>query len=86
MGVHYIDPALVGDGLIDVSRPEAIIYEPTKNGMVLVGVEYIVDAATWMSHHTSPPMLEGQAFQLVGSPQPLRTSCILRTPRVGLAR
>ncbi len=68
MGVHYIDPALVGDGLIDVSRPEAIIYEPTKNGMVLVGVEYIVDAATWMSHHTSPPMLEGQAFQLVGSP------------------
>lgn len=68
MGIHYIDTALVGDGKIDASRPEAIIYEPTKDGMQMVGVEYIVDAATWSSQNTAPPMLEGQAFQLVGSP------------------
>jgi hypothetical protein len=68
MGVHYINGALVGDGEIDGSRPEALIYEPTKNGMKLVGVEYIVDAATWLSRHSAPPMLEGQGFQLVGSP------------------
>jgi hypothetical protein len=36
--------------------------------MRLVGVEFIVDAATWMAKHTSPPVLEGQTFQLVGSP------------------
>ena len=36
--------------------------------MRLVGVEFIVDAAAWMAHHDAPPMLEGQAFQLVGSP------------------
>ena len=36
--------------------------------MKLVGVEFIVDAATWMSKHSSPPMLEGQGFQFVGSP------------------
>jgi hypothetical protein len=68
MGVHYINTTLVGDGEIDGQRPEAIIYEPAKNGMRLVGVEYIVDAATWLAHHPAPPMLEGQAFQLVGSP------------------
>ncbi len=68
MGVHYINTTLVGDGEIDGKRPEAIIYEPTKDGMKLVGVEYIVDAAAWLAKHSAPPMLEGQAFQLVGSP------------------
>ena len=68
MGVHFINTALVADGEIDSKRPEAIIYEPTKDGMRLVGVEYIVDAATWLQRHPAPPTLEGQAFQLVGSP------------------
>lgn len=68
MGVHYINFSLYGDGDIDASRPEAIIYEPWDGGLRLVGVEYIVDAATWMAHHAGPPMLEGQAFQFVNSP------------------
>jgi hypothetical protein len=68
MGVHYINLTLYGDGKIDATKPEALIYEPSNGGMVLVGVEYIVDAATWLAQNTSPPMLEGQAFQLVTSP------------------
>lgn len=68
MGVHYINGPLVGDGEVDASKPEALIYEPSSEGMRLVGVEFIVDAATWMAKHSSPPMLEGQAFQLVNSP------------------
>lgn len=68
MGVHYINLTLYGDGAIDESRPEALIYEPSHGGLQLVGVEYIVDAATWLAHHSSPPMLEGQAFQFVSSP------------------
>ena len=68
MGIHYINGGFVGDGEIDASRPEALIYEPTKDGLKLVGVEFIVDAATWMAKHDSPPILEGQLFQLVGSP------------------
>jgi hypothetical protein len=68
MGVHYVNGNLVGDGEIDVSRPEALIYEPLGDRMRLVGVEFIVDAATWMAHHDSPPVLEGQAFQFVNSP------------------
>jgi hypothetical protein len=68
MGVHYVNGDLVGDGEIDAAKPEALIYEPTADGMLLVGVEYIVDAATWMAHHSAPPVLGGQTFQLVGSP------------------
>jgi len=68
MGVHYINGALVGDGEIDATKPEALIYEPSADGMRLVGVEFIVDAATWTSRHDAPPMLEGQAFQFVASP------------------
>ena len=68
MGVHYVNTTLVGDGEVDAARPEALIYEPAKDGMKLVGVEFIVDAASWSSRHSAPPMLEGQAFHLVNSP------------------
>jgi len=68
MGIHYINGALVGDGEVDASHPEALIYEPSEGGLRLVGVEFIVDAAGWLAHHKSPPMLEGQAFQFVSSP------------------
>jgi hypothetical protein len=68
MGVHYINLTLYGDGQIDATKPEALIYEPSNGALRLVGVEYIVDAATWSKNNTSPPMLEGQAFQFVNSP------------------
>jgi len=68
MGIHYLNLALVGDGEIDESHPEALIYEPVGNSLRLVGVEYIVDAATWLGSHSAPPQLEGQAFQFVDSP------------------
>jgi len=36
--------------------------------MSLVGVEYIVDAATWLKNNANPPVLEGQTFQFIDSP------------------
>ena len=69
MGIHYINGKLVGDGEIDAQHPEALIYEPVGDKRRLVGVEYIVIAETWLANHNGvPPMLEGQAFQFVGSP------------------
>jgi len=68
MGIHYVNGPYVGDGEIDVNRIEALIYEPAADGLRLVGVEFIVDAATWNAKHTAPPVLEGQVFQLVNSP------------------
>ncbi len=68
MGQHYVNGTLVGDGEIDVSQPEALIYEPSQGGLQLVGVEYVVIADAWMAHHDSPPVLEGQTFQYISSP------------------
>jgi hypothetical protein len=68
MGVHYVNGSLVADGEIDASKPEVLIYEPSSEGMRLVGVEFVVIADTWLAHHSSPPVLEGQSFQFVSSP------------------
>jgi hypothetical protein len=70
MGIHYINGKLL-DGAIQVEYPEALIYEPVGNRRRLVGVEYIVDAGTWLAvpeHKNQPPQLDGQAFQFVGAP------------------
>jgi hypothetical protein len=71
MGVHYINGALLSSAEVDASQPQALIYEPWQGGMRLVGVEFIRDYATWMAnqkHKNAPPMLEGQAFQFIDSP------------------
>jgi hypothetical protein len=70
MGIHYVNGALVGDGEVDAWHPEALIYEPSGGRLRLVGVEYIVvDAGHWLATHDNvPPVLEGQSFQLVDSP------------------
>lgn len=68
MGVHYIDVNLVGDGTLDAAKPEALTYEPTDDGMMLLGVEYIVIAEAWHAANEAPPVLMGQHFHYVGSP------------------
>jgi hypothetical protein len=70
MGIHYVNGDLVKDGKIEKETPEALIYEPVGGGKLrLVGVEYIVDAATYLkNNNNTPPQLDGQAFQLVASP------------------
>ena len=39
MGVHYVNGDLVGDGKIDVSQPEALIYETANGQTKLVGAD-----------------------------------------------
>lgn len=71
MGIHYVNLGLVGDGKIYLDQPEAVIYEPVGNARRILGVEYIVDAPTWLADPANgglPPQLDGQAFQLVGVP------------------
>jgi hypothetical protein len=68
MGVHYVNGALLNSEL-NADQPQALIYEPDGNRFRLVGVEYILDAATWLkSHNDTPPVLEGQVFQLTPAP------------------
>lgn len=67
MGIHYVNPALL-NGTLDPTHPQALIYEPSGGQMSLVGVEFILDSATWLKNNANPPVLEGQTFQFIDSP------------------
>jgi hypothetical protein len=67
MGIHYVNPTLL-NGTLDPTHPQALIYEPSNGQLSLVGVEFIVDAATWLKNNAGSPVLEGQTFQFVDSP------------------
>jgi hypothetical protein len=69
MELHFINGALVGDGEIDATRPEIVLYEPLPNGRVrITGADYLVLAADWDARHAGPPELMGQLFHLFESP------------------
>lgn len=69
MGIHYVNGDYVGDPNEDPSKPEAVIYEPEKNGQLrLVGLEYVTLKEAWDAHHSSPPSLFGQEFNFTDSP------------------
>jgi hypothetical protein len=68
MGIHYPNGALVGDGVLDPRRPEILIYEQRGGRLRLLGVEYLVIAEQWHAANAAPPVLMGQHFHYVGSP------------------
>lgn len=41
MGVHFINPGRMQDSALVANEPEILLYEPTKDGLVLRGVEYM---------------------------------------------
>ena len=71
MGVHLINAENV-DGVVNVDKPEALIYEPQANGKLrIVGVEYIVPKPAWDALHPDPldrPALEGHLLNFVDEP------------------
>ncbi|MCL4250386.1 MAG: hypothetical protein KJ065_19705 [Anaerolineae bacterium] len=67
MGQHYVNGDLVGDDVLDPMRPEALVYEPTEDGdMILVAYEYLVFADAWdySAARGQAPVLFGQEFHL----------------------
>ena len=69
MGIHFVNGGLVGNPAIDATQPEALVYEPEKNGqMRLVALEYVVIKSAWDATHSGPPALFGHTFNLTLSP------------------
>jgi len=69
MGMHFVNGPLVGDGVIDASKPEIVIYEPQVNGSLkLIGADYLVLADQWNATHSTTPELMGQLFHLFEAP------------------
>jgi hypothetical protein len=59
MGIHYANPELVADGRLDVTRPEVLVYQPTRSGQLRLGaIEYFqVDADQDLATDTDRPWL-----------------------------
>lgn len=69
MGVHYVLPSRIGDGVLSADAPEALIYEPLPDGRLrLVGVEFIEIAEVWDTQHGGQPTLDGHLLNLVSAP------------------
>jgi hypothetical protein len=69
MGIHYLHSTYPGDALLDPLRPEALMYEPGKEGKLqFVGVEYILFQEAWDAAHPQPPVMFGHPLHLVRAP------------------
>ena len=63
VGIVYVHPGRLMDGVIDPASPDALIYEPGRNGQrpKLVGVEFAIPYA--LSPNQQPPTFLGTTFQ-----------------------
>jgi hypothetical protein len=62
MGFHYVNTNLL-DATVDVSAPEALLYETGPQGQLrLMAVEYVIPKDAWTS--AKPPVLFGREFKL----------------------
>ncbi|MGA8432706.1 MAG: hypothetical protein WB729_22960 [Candidatus Sulfotelmatobacter sp.] len=69
MGIHYVNGTLLTNLTLDPTQPQALIYEPSNGKMTLVGVEFILDSASWLAaNNNAVPVLEGQVFNFVDAP------------------
>jgi len=77
MGLHYLNGPFLKDGMIDVNKPEIVLFEPTPNGGIrITGADYIVFASDWDQNpehknpdgSINPPQLNGQLFHFFDAP------------------
>jgi hypothetical protein len=70
MGLHYVNDTLVGNGVVDVTRPQIVLYEAHSDGSLkLTGADYLVIASAWDTKHPgTTPQLMGQIFHYFDSP------------------
>ena len=70
MGLHYVNDTLVGNGIVDPTRPQIVLYEAQPNGTLkLTGADYLVLAEAWDAKHGgAPPQLMGQIFHYFETP------------------
>jgi hypothetical protein len=60
MGIHFVNPGLVRDGVLEPTKPEILLYAPSGEGLRLVGVEYLMPTSQWRGH--GAPNLFGKPF------------------------
>ena len=85
MGLHYVNLPLVGDGVLDPTRPEIVIYEPLPDGRLkLTGADFLVFAADWHAKQRRHAAAHGPVAAPVREPESLRPAGLLHAARVGV--
>jgi hypothetical protein len=67
MGIHFVNGSLVGDGKVQLKRPEAVVYDREHGHRHLVALEYVVLKKDWERVHGANahrPRLYGHRFNL----------------------
>lgn len=63
MGIHYVNFDLIADPALEPTKPEILVYEPTRHGPRLVAVEYAkIDADQDLDTDDDRPTLFGAPF------------------------
>ena len=67
MGYHYFNKELIDDLVVDVSKPEGLVYAPAPDGgLKLVAIEYVVPGAGSNPPGVSePPTVLGQEMVIL---------------------
>ena len=69
MGVHFVNPALLGDGKLNPQTPETLVYEDKDGQFRLVAAEYVVFKADWEAQgNKQTPMVMGQLMNFIAAP------------------
>jgi hypothetical protein len=70
MGMHFVNLPLAGDDVLDPTRPEIVIYEPTPGGTLrLIGADFLVFKEIWdAAYPGTTPQLMGQLLHLFEAP------------------
>src|ERR1700748_821726 len=69
MGLRYVNGDLVNRGVLDPTRPQIVIYEPTPTGgLRLIGADFLLLADAWDKKKQGQPELMGQLFHYWESP------------------
>ena len=61
VGTVYVNMSRLTDGVINLEKPDALIYEPGPKGLTLVGVEFAIPFQLWTK--SEPPKFLGATFQ-----------------------
>lgn len=66
MGIHFVNPARIQNPALNILEPEILLYVETSDGMVLIGVEYMLAIGRPNAPVPNPappaPHLFGQTF------------------------
>jgi hypothetical protein len=85
MGLHYINGALVGAGIIDPTHPPIVIYEAQPNWhLELIGADFLCLRRRMGQEESGSAGAHGTAVSLLGEPQSLRAPGLLHVARVGV--